>query len=147
MISFIALSGIQVYGTLLTANGSLMKMNVIFVIGVFVNVILNYFFIRYYKAEGAAVATVITQFFVLIAQIRLVNLTFELKTNYSVIFRIAAFIFTVIGVSWAITFFSLFDWKLNFISIIIAGLLLALTFKLIDIKMIRNLLLSERGVL
>ena len=27
MISFIALSGIQIYGTLLTANGSLMKMN------------------------------------------------------------------------------------------------------------------------
>jgi O-antigen/teichoic acid export membrane protein len=146
MISFIALSGIQVYGTLLTANGSLMKMNVIFVIGVMINVILNYIFIQNYKAEGAAIATVITQFFVLIAQIRLVNQTFSLKANYSSIFKFVAFIVTVIGISWMITFFSSFDWKYNFITIILAGLMLALTFKLIDVKMIRNLLVADRKI-
>ena len=79
MISFIALSGIQIYGTLLTANGSLMKMNAIFIIGVFINVVLNYILIRDFKAEGAAIATVITQFFVMIAQVFLVNKIFKLK--------------------------------------------------------------------
>jgi O-antigen/teichoic acid export membrane protein len=146
MISFIALSGIQVYGTLLTANGSLMKMNAIFVIGVLINVILNYFFIQHFKAEGAAAATVITQFFVLIAQIRLVNKIFELQVNYSSVFRIAAYIFGMIAISWMFTFYSFFDWKVNFISTILAGLLLALIFKLIDIKMIRDLLATERGM-
>jgi O-antigen/teichoic acid export membrane protein len=120
-----------------------MKMNVIFVIGVFLNIILNYFLIQSYKAEGAAIATVITQFFVLIAQIRLVNLTFKLKVNYSIVFRISAFVFSIIGISWAFASFSFFDWKLNFISILFAGLLFALTFKLIDIKMIRNMLLAK----
>ena len=103
MLSFIALSGIQIYGTLLTANGSLMKMNAIFIIGVFINVVLNYILIRDYKAEGAAVATVVTQFFVMIAQVFLVNQTFKLKPDFSIIIRIAVFIIAVIGVSWAIT--------------------------------------------
>ncbi len=146
MISFIALSGIQVYGTLLTANGSLMKMNAIFVIGVLINVLLNYFFIPHYKAEGAAVATIITQFFVLIAQIWLVNVTFGLKVDYPTFFRIVAFIFIVIGASWMITFISLFDWKFNFIAIISIGLVFAFIFRLIDIKMIRNLLLTNQRI-
>lgn len=145
MISFIALSGIQVYGTLLTATGSLMKMNVIFVVGVLINIILNYIFIQHYKAEGAAVATVITQFFVLFAQIRLVNSTFDLKANYSTVFRIVAFILAVIGSGWVMTYIFLFDWKVNFLSINLAGLLLALGFRLIDFKMIRSLFLSRHS--
>jgi len=144
MISFIALSGIQVYGTLLTANGSLMKMNVIFVIGVLINVILNYFFIQYFKAEGAAMATVITQFFVLIAQIRLTNTTFKLKADYSAVLRIFGFIITVITSSWMVAFYSSFDWKINFLSTLILGLSCALIFKLIDIKVIRSLLVADR---
>ena len=143
MISFIALSGIQVYGTLLTANGSLMKMNVIFVIGVLINVILNYFFIQFYKAEGAAAATVITQFFVLIAQIRLVNQTFELKAKYSAAFRIAAFIVAVVGMNWLIAFYSNLEWGINFISAMLLGLFIALLFKLINVKTILGMFLSK----
>ena len=144
MISFIALSGIQIYGTLLTANGSLMKMNVIFLIGVVINVVLNYFLIPFYKAEGAAIATIITQFFVLIAQVRLVNLTFNLNTRFSNALRMATFIGAVIGIGWAISFFSGFDWKINFLVILFSGCLLALFFRLIDIRMIQNLVLAKK---
>ena len=143
MISFIALSGIQVYGTLLTANGSLMKMNAIFVVGLILNVVLNYILIQLYKAEGAAIATVITQFFVLFAQVLLVNSIFGIKPNFSNILKIAAFILAIIGVGWSVISFSSLDWKLNFVSIILAGLVLSLLFRLIDIRMIGNLLVKK----
>ena len=144
MISFIALSGIQVYGTLLTANGSLMKMNAIFVIGVLINVVLNYFFIQSFKAEGAAMATVITQFFVLFAQIRLVNVTFKLKAGGLTILQILAFVLSVIGVNWMISIYSNFDWKINFVTTLLSGLALAAIFKMIDIKMIREMIIEGR---
>ncbi len=144
MISFIALSGIQIYGTLLTANGSLMKMNIIFVIGVFINVVLNYFLINLYKAEGAAIATIITQFFVLIAQVQLVNSTFNLKTRASNIFRMVAFISIITGVAWLINFLAIFGWLISFLTIMIFGLLLAVLFRLIDLRMIRNFTITEK---
>ncbi len=143
MISFVALSGIQVFGTLLTANGSLMKMNIIFVIGVVANVILNYILIQQYKAGGAAIATVITQFFVLSAQIKLVASMFNLKPDIGIISRIGTFILAITFAGWGVTQLAIFDWKINFIVIHIAGLALAFGFRLIDIGMVKNFLIPD----
>ncbi len=76
MFSFIAGSVSYVFGTLLTANGSLRKLNYYFLAGFFINLILNLLFIPLYKAEGAAMATVITQFLVMIAQVYQAQVSF-----------------------------------------------------------------------
>ena len=139
MVSFVAISGIHIFGTLLTANGSLMKLNLIFLTGVVLNITLNYFLILTIKAEGAALATVITQFFVLIAEIILVMKTFQLKTEYASIFRLLGFVSFLISGSYFLTNYSGFDWGLNFLLNLLLGLSLAFLFKLIDIRGIKTL--------
>ncbi|PHN03606.1 oligosaccharide flippase family protein [Flavilitoribacter nigricans] len=76
ILSFIAASGTYIHGTLLTANGSMLKMNLIFVIGVILNVLLNCWLIPEMQALGAALATCITQFVVWLAQVELVRRIF-----------------------------------------------------------------------
>lgn len=139
MISFVAISGIHIFGTLLTANGLLMKLNFIFLIGVILNIIFNYFLILNIKAEGAALATLATQFFVLLAEIGLVMKTFHLKIDYAAVLRLLGFVMALILSAWLIDNFSTFDWKLNFLVSIITGLGLAVLFKLIDISGIKTI--------
>ena len=139
MISFVAISGIHIFGTLLTANGLLMKLNLIFLIGVILNIVFNYFLILNIKAEGAALATLVTQFFVLLAEIGLVMKTFHLKIDYAAVLRLLGFVSVLIPSAWLIDNFSTFDWKYNFLVNIIAGLGLAVLFKLIDISGIKTL--------
>lgn len=139
MISFVAISGIHIFGTLMTARGDLMKLNAIFLVGVILNVIFNYFLILNIKAEGAALATVITQFFVLCAEIILVLKTFRLKVDYSAIGRISGFTSLLIFISYLLTNYSNFDWGYTFFINLIIGLSLALIFKLIDIRGIKSL--------
>ena len=139
MTSFIAISGIHIFGTLLTANGSLMKLNAIFLVGVILNIIFNYFLILNIKAEGAAMATMATQFFVLFAEMILVLKTFNFKIDYPSVFRISGFIIALILCSFGIVEYSGFGWMSNFLLNIGIGLGLAMGFKLIDISGIKTL--------
>lgn len=61
MFSFIGISSVYVFGTLLTANGSLKALNLIAVSGVLINIVLNFMLIPQYQAMGATIATVFTQ--------------------------------------------------------------------------------------
>lgn len=69
MISFIAVSGSYIFGTLLTANGSLKAMNLISLAGLVVNLTLNFIFIPRFGAPGAAGATLATQLVVVLAYV------------------------------------------------------------------------------
>jgi O-antigen/teichoic acid export membrane protein len=61
MLSFIPTSIVLVYGTLLTANGNLKRLNILSFIGLLMNILLNFMFIPKHGAFGAAVATLSTQ--------------------------------------------------------------------------------------
>lgn len=69
MFSFMGISSVYVFGTLLTANGSLRSLNVIAIGGVILNVVLNYWLIFEYQALGATVATLVTQSVVAVAHL------------------------------------------------------------------------------
>lgn len=61
MVTFIPMSSIYIYGTLLTANGSLKQLNAIALGGALLNIVLNLFMIPKFGALGAAWATLVTQ--------------------------------------------------------------------------------------
>lgn len=65
--SFLGICTVYIYGTLLTANGSLKVLNSIALGGMFLNIILNLFLIPEHKALGAAMSTLITQIVVAVA--------------------------------------------------------------------------------
>ena len=69
ILNFIPISTTYVFGTLLSANGSLKALNLMAISGFALNVILNLILIPIYKAEGAAFATIITQTFACTLQI------------------------------------------------------------------------------
>ena len=69
MVCFVAMCTTYIFGTLLTANGSLKQLNYMAAFGVILNFILNYFLIKSEGAEGAAKASMITQGLTALAQI------------------------------------------------------------------------------
>ena len=107
-------------------------MNFIFVVGILLNVILNYFFILEYKAAGAAVATLLTQFFVLLAQIILAANIFKLKLNVVFMVKIMLFILCVIGISYGIYNNVSWDWKIRLVLSGVLSILVAVPFGLVQ---------------
>lgn len=119
MISFIAIVLTYIYGTLLTANGSLKQLNAISFIGMVVNFGLNFWLIPEQGAYGAAIATLVTQVFVILAQIIISKRTFGMSYEIPFILKQATLIVLVCGFSyWSKDYFS--DFRLH--SLIIIGL-------------------------
>ena len=100
MISFIAIALTYIYGTLLTANGNLKQLNLISLLGLSLNFALNIWLIPTQGAYGAAIATLITQFFVVLSQIIIAKRIFRLSYSFPFIMKQAVLI--ILGVSIAL---------------------------------------------
>ncbi|NLB25779.1 MAG: oligosaccharide flippase family protein, partial [Bacteroidales bacterium] len=68
MIGFIGIASSYIFGTLLTANGSMKALNIMALCGVILNLTLNLILIPEYQAYGSAFASVTTQLFTGISQ-------------------------------------------------------------------------------
>jgi O-antigen/teichoic acid export membrane protein len=79
MHAFLPVCITYVFGTLLTANGSLKQLNSVAICGVAINFTLNYLLIPSYEASGSAIATLITQYLTCIAQCALAVYLFGFK--------------------------------------------------------------------
>lgn len=88
MLCFIGTSTNYIFGTLLTANGSLKQLNIISLTGMLVNVGLNLLLIPKYQAVGSAVASLATQSLVALAQVAVVFSIFKIKSNYGFTIRL-----------------------------------------------------------
>jgi O-antigen/teichoic acid export membrane protein len=87
MWSFVPMCGMYIYGTLLTANGSLKRMNIIFTGGLVLNVTMNWILIPDMGAAGAAVATCTTQFAVWMAEMVLLKKELDIVPDKKWYFR------------------------------------------------------------
>lgn len=81
MIGFVGVGMFYVYGTLMTADEDLRKLNYISIGGLVLNLILNFYLIPIHGAVGAAIATMATQLFAGIAQMVSVVLRFKFGIN------------------------------------------------------------------
>jgi O-antigen/teichoic acid export membrane protein len=91
MFSFLAFSATYIFGTMLTANGNMKALNVVAAVAVVLNIGMNLYLIPTHQAYGAAIASLITQVFVAVCQLVLVQATFRFKANYSLIIRLIIF--------------------------------------------------------
>jgi len=82
MFSFVCISTSYIFGTLLTANGSLRNLNLTALGGMILNISLNLFLIPQFKASGAALAGLITQIIMALAQIILVAKILHWKPDW-----------------------------------------------------------------
>lgn len=81
MVSFISISITYIYGSLITANGSIKLLNQISLIGFALNITLNLILIPRFQASGSAIATVVSQLLILSAHILYAGKLFSFKNN------------------------------------------------------------------
>ncbi|MEZ4993987.1 MAG: polysaccharide biosynthesis C-terminal domain-containing protein [Saprospiraceae bacterium] len=132
IISFIAVCGSYLHGSLLTANGSLLRMNIIFALGVVLNVGLNAWLIPQEGALGAALATCITQFVVWLAQAELVRRIFQRPLPWSLIIRFVLFGTLLLAGIWQLRQYATVYWLYLFLVSFPLAVLLALLLGVID---------------
>ncbi|MDP2188876.1 MAG: polysaccharide biosynthesis C-terminal domain-containing protein [Sphingobacteriaceae bacterium] len=104
MLSFIPLSLNYVFGTLLTAAGSMKLMNLLALGGLGINLLLNAWLIPQAGAIGAAIATLSTQIFILVGQYLSCHQRFQWRTDLRFVFRIAAFLLLSLGMAYYLPF-------------------------------------------
>lgn len=144
MWSFIPVCGMYVYGTLLTANESLKRLNGLFAGGLVLNILLNALLIPRGQAWGAAVATCITQFAVFGGELYLLRKELGIGPGKKMTLRLLAFgaycFVVTVAIGWAGATAPLHALiiSLGFMGIAAAGLLLP------EISMLRGFLVKRR---
>jgi O-antigen/teichoic acid export membrane protein len=145
MISFIFISLSYIFGTLLTANGSLRHLNIISFVGVVINLSLNLLLIPSFKVVGAAVASLFTQFFMAAMQTFISYRTFRIKLRLSGVLSFILFLFGGLFITY--TCWRFFDlWVVGFVVSISACIFLAFTVRFIRIKEIINLIFEKQSI-
>lgn len=142
MIGFIGISATYIFGTLLTANGSLKHLNYMALGGMIFNITLNLILIPKFKAQGAAVTSMLTQGLTALVQLILAINIFKLRVNYKLLILLLIF-------AAGVTIFGIiardlpYHWMVSFALMIILSGILAFSIGLIKPKSIYQILKYE----
>jgi O-antigen/teichoic acid export membrane protein len=139
MSCFVAISTTYIFGTLLTANGSLKHLNKMALGGIIVNVILNLILIPKFHAMGSVIASIITQFGTAIAQVFIAYRLFKFKVNKRLLIALFSFIIGLVLVNY-LTVNITQNWMFNFAIMLILSGLLAFVTGMINIKSVLRFL-------
>lgn len=138
ILGFNAIGIIHIVGTLLTANGNLKQMNIVFVIGIAVNVVTNYILIGWYGAWGAALTTIITQSLVALIELAIAKRAFNFSWNLLFVAQAALYLLSVLGINYLLTL-SPMPWQLQFVVGGIVAVLAAVALQILPLRLIFGL--------
>lgn len=113
MISFIAISLTYIFGSLITAHGSIRKLNILSLTGFFVNLVLNALLIPELKALGSSIATVCTQIVILGAHIYIAGKLFSLPFEFKKWMPVFLFLLCIVAVNFGVQFLPI-QWYMQF---------------------------------
>lgn len=133
---FIPISMTYIFGTVLTANGSLKYLNLIAGLGMVMNIGLNFILIPLFKENGAATTSLITQSVTAILQAWLALKIFKIKFKWSYCLKILLFVLLVVIIAYSIRFIAL-NWIIRIIitlSLIVIAAFITKIFSIKDIK-------------
>lgn len=152
MLGFMAVSTTYIFGTLLTANGSLKELNIISLAGLLINLGMNFWLIPKLLAEGSAYASLLTQCVTAILQVAIVMKIFRFNVSYR-------YLFTLLAYAGGVTFFNYISlkmtldlpglsarlsWLPGFTLAVLFSFLLAVALRLLSLKSLMNILRSDR---
>ncbi len=140
MGSFFSISTTYVFGTLLTANGSLKHLNIIAASGVVLNVILNLIFIPIFKSVGAACTSLCVQSVTAFLQYLLAKRILKLDIGNRYWLHLLLFM-TLIIVSTFLVKTTHLHWTVSFCISLIINISLIFVTKLLNFKDIVRLFL------
>ena len=113
MGSFFCLSTTYVFGTLLTANGSLKQLNLVAATGVVINILLNLIVIPRFKSVGAAYTSLCVQFLTAFAQYLLCEKIFKLKLGARYWLHLLLFLGSITLCTWLVRIPN-WNWMVSF---------------------------------
>ncbi|MFN6039254.1 MAG: oligosaccharide flippase family protein [Bacteroidota bacterium] len=142
MCCFVAISTTYIFGTLLTANGNLRQLNQMALLGICINVALNFILIPRFYAMGAAVSSLITQGITAIIQVLLATSIFKFRANTRLLISLIIFTSGVIIFNYVSHSFvknehfknSTYFWVLCFGLMCLASVIWAFVIRLISLK-------------
>ncbi len=146
MPSFIGVCTVYIYGTLLTANGSLQALNMIAVGGMVLNIVLNYQLIPQYKAMGATIATLVTQTLVALAHLYATRQIIPFKLSVRQVSVFASFIIAMLLVLAGTRQLPI-PWHVGILIGAAGTALLALVMRVWDLKDVLRLVQSKEDQL
>ena len=142
MFAFLGMAGTIIYGTLLTANGSLRELNITSAIALAINLGMNLILIPKYGAPGAAISALVTQGFAGFSQYVIAATKFQMHLDPQLIFKLVVFIAGSIGLGWGSMQIEA-DWVLRFMGLLAASFIFALALNLINLKGMIHLVLNK----
>lgn len=142
MWSFVPVALNYVFGTLLTSNNSVQKMNRIFLFGIGVNIVLNFLLIYAYQAIGTAISTLVTQSIVTILLIILAFNEIEIKVAISPILVIG-YVILAIAIPFIMSRTHL-DWKIQMFTSVFCTFIVGILLKMLPIKSFYQDLMTKK---
>lgn len=133
MLSIFPIVLTYIFGSLLTANGNLKQLNIIAISGVGINIGLNLLLIPRWGAMGSAIASLVTQTFIIAVEIYIAITKFHFKVEKTFIFKLSIFTLGVIFFN-VISHYLPFYWGIDFMIMLFATLVLVFVSRLINIK-------------
>lgn len=141
VFSFLGMCTTYIFGTLLTANGSLRELNIMAVSAVILNLILNLILIPRMGVYGAAVTNVSTQIFTSLIQIVLAVRIFKFHRNTSLLIRLAIFV-GILFITGSLVQRLPFPWFYSFGLFMLLGALFSFLLKLFSIPSLISIITS-----
>ncbi len=141
MTGFVGIATTYIFGTLLTANGSIKQLNIMAFAAMILNVLLNLFLIPRYQAFGSAYASLITQLFTAGVQVILVLVIFKLKPGFRFVLQLLMFIGIVAVLGTVSKNFT--NWFYGYLFMIIVSVLFAFLLKLFNLRDLYKIIFYE----
>ena len=132
MTGFIGIATTYIFGTLLTANGSIRKLNIMAAGGMVLNISLNLILIPQFFALGSAFASMVTQLATALAQVIIAAQIFHLRPSRQFIVKTISFIGVVIAVGVLSTYIG--NKALGYFGMILFSILSAFFLRLINLR-------------
>lgn len=133
MLSFVPMSSVYVFGTLLTANGNMKWLIQIAVVGVVFNLLLNFWLIPQAGAFGCAMAALLTQILVAILHLLAARIKFDMQMQPRILLKLAGFCVMCLASTYFISMLSV-QWIWLFVVSGISSVALAYAFGLIPVQ-------------
>lgn len=139
ILAFIPVSSSYIFGTLLTANGSLKELNILALLSLALNISANFILIPEYKAAGAAAASLLTLSFMALAQIFIAKKKFQFTIKFKVILKLLLFVI-IVTVSAFMADKHIENRLLGFFALLAFEIFSAFALKLINIKFLYRII-------
>ena len=139
MVAFVGMAANLLFGTLLTANGSLRFLNQVSAFGIVINMGINFALIPHYGANGAALTALITQLSVSIAQLIFCLIHFSIKITVLPLLQFIGFLASIS----TLCYFVHVDSFALFLGICVVTFVAMFLFGLLDFKQLKAMFASK----